>query len=409
MIRAVFFGLFVSGLVCGSAAAQADDKPTDAATELAKAYQKKMEYVMQLRRENEERMAKLDEKIEKLDKELMGFETGKEFGDNLRNTVFQRYTKERELLKNAVLANPEDVKGQIETGRALNVMLISMGELIRRQKMFGSQIDPEFDHFRKMASDILNITPEDTKSITLKTNAPGEKLTLAMGADHPLKFELLPALLRREPFLPLVKKLEKAGDRALEDLRGGEPVKPESEAAMLEAMNDVVAEYTKFVRETRTSHSTDDISAALRAQSFIRNLKGTTRIFSEASRVQDVQAPKFAGGPFDDFLLHMTTNNLRFGPATNQRQREYYMKLFYSMRLYFYDLAMMDRLRTASKEELASLKVEQKALTETLYDGKAEQAIKDALQAQGEIERWGAIREAMRLGVSLPAPPAEKE
>ena len=119
------------------------------------------------------------------------------------------------------------------------------------------------------------------------------------------------------------------------------------------------------------------------------NLKGTVRIFTEASRVSEVQAPPFAGGTIDDLMVYMTKNNLRFGPCTTQRQGEFQMKLFQAMRLYFYDLAAIDRIRQAKKDELTSLEHENKRMTEYLYSGEMEASIDCALELENAIPfRW---------------------
>ena len=410
MTRITLACLIVSSVAVGPSFGQADDTPQSGAKGLIEAYRKKNEYIMQIRRENEAKMARLEGEIEKLDKELVGFETGKEFQPALKNTIFERYSKERERLRNAVLANPEEVKGQIETGRALNVMLVAMGDKIRHQRFVKSSGDPNFDKFRKMTAELMTLSGEDSKLIGIRTNNAGEKLTLAIGADHPLKFSLLPTLLRREPFKELMLKLERTGDKALDELRSGEPVSAETEADMLEKMNEVVGAYRKFVRDIRKSGDLNDFSAALRSQAFVTNLKGTVRIFTEASTLREIQAPAFAGGPFDDLLLHMTSHNLRFGPATNQRQRELYGRLFHAMRLYFYDLALMERLRVSSQEELAALQNEQKALTTSLYDGRNEERLNEALRHEHGIEMWSAIKQALLLqgaGIApvMPDPP----
>jgi len=404
MTRTLLLGAAVALVVAGRAAAQADETPRGAAAELSKAYQEKIKYFDQVRKENRERMAKLEVEIEKLDKELSGFETGKEFEDKLRGTVFERYAQERERLRNAVLANPEEIKTAVETGRGLNVILVAMGDWIRRQKFEGDNAkpDPKYDQFRKMAAELLLISADDMKDIPFKTNTAGEKLTLAIGADHPLKFALLPSLLRREEFEPRVKELEKTGDRALDELRKGEPVSPDTERDMITAMEGVFAEYKKFVRKAGKDRNTNDLAAALRAQAFVTNLKGTVRVFTEASRLNEVQLPPFYGGSIEDLMVYMTKHNLRFGACTTQRQREFQMKLFQALRLYFYDLAAMDRIRSASREELTRLDNENRKMSEALYNGEMEKAITRAAELEAATEASRLATEAIKRGLAPP-------
>jgi len=41
----------------------------------------------------------------------------------------------------------------------------------------------------------------------------------------------------------------------------------------------------------------NDLAAALRAQAFVTNLKGTVRVFTEASRLNEVQLPPSTAAP----------------------------------------------------------------------------------------------------------------
>ncbi len=102
--------------------AQPEASPATTSQLLADAAKRREEMREQLRVENEAKLKVLQQQLDELDKELVGFKAGDEASGDLKRTIFDRHIQDRKIMQARVLADPENItKGGLKP--SLNLML----------------------------------------------------------------------------------------------------------------------------------------------------------------------------------------------------------------------------------------------------------------------------------------------
>jgi hypothetical protein len=249
-----------------------------------------------------------------------------------------------------LLSRDEATKGAIARGTALNFFLEKLGA-------------PAFDHalYREMTKQkqsladpqkpakLLNQGSEGdyslaesiTRHIRYTRGSTGAKLTGRLN-EGPLDLAW-PAVLRSDGFASMTRRIEKARDKALDELRSGKPIGSAAGDELLEAVNSL----NRRVASEKKS-SGHDLWRWVLAERFVKILMGGAYRLVEARTLDDVVVDTFKAGTIEELLAFMHRNNLRFAEADANGEPAY--STIAEMMIRYY--ADLEALRSAVTEEL---------------------------------------------------------
>jgi hypothetical protein len=346
----------------------------------------------QERRIVEKEMAKRKFRIDQMKWALGKYESGATLlkDDHLDQQRRHRLMRVRQVWKDKYLHVPEECRGEIRSGRALNFVLDACGAMALDHQLFLESVGradqlwggigeggvlpqsarTENDRIldrtgatdRRIAlvkeiSGHPRFTREDLKKVTILMGLTGDKLNSRMDEVLPLKgLDELLALGHAE-YRPHIAAIRTAKNEGLELLKHGNPATGEiqsrltSHADMLLALveknkRDYFAELqarsqTPTRRAAPTSEQMRKGNQYVRCLDLLKGLRGGIARFNAAVTISDVRPKSF---PPDDrqrvsamqVLAFMCRNGYRFGEATSPAEATY-QALFLEMTNYYRD------------------------------------------------------------------------
>jgi hypothetical protein len=250
-----------------------------------------------------------------------------------------------------LLSRDEATKGAISRGSALNFFLEKLGapafdhalyrELTKQKQSLAGPQRPE--KLLTQGSEGEFVLDESTTGhIRYTRGSTGAKLTGRLN-EGPLDLAW-PAVLRSEGFTPLTRRIEKARDKALDELRSGKPVSSAAGDELLEAVNSLCRRLTA----EKLKNSGNELWRWVLAERHGKLLMGGAYRLVEARTLDDAVVDTFKSGTIEELLAFMHRHNLRFAEADANGESAY-NSIAEMMIRYYSDL---EALRGAVAEEL---------------------------------------------------------
>jgi hypothetical protein len=250
-----------------------------------------------------------------------------------------------------LLSRDEATKGAIARGSALNFFLEKLGapafdhalyrELTKNKQSLAGPQRPE--KLLNQGSEGEYVLDESiTRHIRYTRGSTGAKLTGRLN-EGPLDLAW-PAVLRSDSFGPLTRRIEKARDKALEELKSGKPVSSAAGDELLDAVNSLFRRLTA----EKLKNAGNELWRWVLAERFAKILMGGAYRLVEARTVDDVVVETFKAGTIEELLAFMHRHNLRFAEADANGESAYNSIAEMMIRYY----ADLEALRGAVAEEL---------------------------------------------------------
>jgi hypothetical protein len=172
--------------------------------------------------------------------------------------------------------------------------------------------------------------------------------------DGALPLNWPPLLATTPQFQSHLKAMDAAKAKGLAELKAGQGIKPETQAALLAAADQLQHQWERFKAEAFQvkGKSTVDCRLYMSAMSFLPALRSGVLRFIEARELSDVEpTATFRGDRIDELLVYMSRQGLRFAPA--DRNSEYVHDVLYRQSVDYY--SKFNALRIAVQAEEAQV------------------------------------------------------
>ncbi len=302
------------------------------------------------------------------------------------NRRFAQWETARQQYRDLFLRFPEQSRGAVASGRALNFFLDSCGGVAADIRLTDEKLKdtlavlrhehpmaegPDRERIEALMRDIETrrdvlfrvggkefITPYIRDRLIFQRGLTGPKLTISSHPEDgalPLNW---PPLLKNNPkYDHYLREMETAKYEALNELRGGMPVSSAVQSRMLSAADEI---YLQFEHEIKDFHQAFDkynkfdFDQFRRTKQFVHNLRAGVSRFVHAREIADVEPSKFEGKTIEDLLVYMMEQGLTFGQADANSEPAY--KLVYEQLVDFYvNLHGLRRATLETDNEVAQL------------------------------------------------------
>jgi predicted nucleic acid-binding Zn-ribbon protein len=262
--------------------------------------------------------------------------------------------RDRELYQ--FLQFPERSANAIESGRALNALMVQVGPAAF-QNSETRKIRPESTLPLTEAGGYTNVDSALAEQITWQDNVTGAKLT-GEGSKGPLDLGW-PSVLREERWKEHRKQFEDARDKALAELSSPAGLSPESDLELRESIASLNAAFAAYRRDW-TSSDDPDLDRALEYQRICAGTHHIEKLVMGAYQLVERKLAKyetlgrepFEGGTIEAYMAYFQRYNLRFAPAS-PGHRSAYHRLFTMMVRYYMDVKMAVNLERQLGRELS--------------------------------------------------------
>lgn len=262
--------------------------------------------------------------------------------------------REKEIYR--LLQFPEKSGGGIESGRALNALLESLGpaamENNARRKITPDEALPLTE-----PPELIRVDKALAEEITWQDNTLGAK-SIGQGNRGVLDLDW-PTILREERWNSYRARIDEGRKKALAEIFSSTAVSTEVDADLRTAVADLNTDFAAF----RSDWVESDHPGVDRAAEYRRICDGARHIqklvtgayqLSELTPAQAAYRASFPGGSIEEYLAYLQRNNLRFAAAAPPHRSAYY-KVFGMMVRYFLDEKMALNLERDLDGELSHL------------------------------------------------------
>lgn len=315
---------------------------------------------------------------------------------------------------------PEDSRGQIWSGRALNHFLQLCGGVALRHEFLRDQLDEEATELQRLIDtpelaeedrlrlasrleevavrlDLLNelkglsvLTAADRQSLKLQRGSSQEALSVdAEGKPRSVQWSVF-ATLPDSEFGQIQEQISSLHEKFIQELKdSGEPdlVIGDELLQAVDGLDEQFQEYrVRYARGDLAGKKTGLFTAQLyRAKSMIEQLRiDTVAMMTARSSDQVFLAEKFDGSTVEALMAHAARNSLTFSEA-NQLERPTYEKVYREMVRYYLTLHAVAQAIDRDEDRIAPLADREQDLMAIEY----ENSLKD-LQGLVHVSDGGA-------------------
>jgi hypothetical protein len=340
--------------------------------------------------------------------------------------LHKRWQRSRDIARQQFLKFPEQSRGAIKTGRALNAFLDLCGEAARQQQLFQRQAaetratleaeiaaleqaeaSAERDARLARAKGRLQVAVEreellkdlrgrtklseyDCSRIKCLQGVAGPKMAQSVAGD-PMPLDW-PFLLRGDRYKEHRAAIEAGKQRAIQEIVTAGGMVPKTFEELTEDIERLASAFAKgkqvFLhgrrqegQAARTDLQGQGAGAApgsespgaiswvphyLETERFIQGLRYSIVRLAAARGEQDVRTARFEGETVEELMAFMVDHNLRFDQSDINSESTY-EKLFRAMNEYYLDLYALQLAEQAEQRQVEALKVREEQLRDIVY------------------------------------------
>ncbi len=268
------------------------------------------------------------------------------------------WQRQRDLELYQLVQFGERSGGNIESGRALNALLESLGAAALQNSEV-RRLKPEAALPLTAPAAIIEVNRALFDEIKWKDNTLGAA-GVGQGNRGPLEGLDWPPILREERWKPYRDHIDDARSRATADIKSSGFITEKTDVDFRGAVNELNKDFAEF----RSKWCSNNQAAGNRSlewqrlcggRDHIRELVTAAYHAAELTPAQVSYRETFNGGSIEDFIAFFRRNNLSVEPAA-PAHRSAYHKLFNMMVRYYLDERLAVNLERELDKELGTLK-----------------------------------------------------
>ncbi len=320
--------------------------------------------------------------------------------DQKDSPYLARIQDQRRVFLSRIANFPWESRGAIASGRALNELIQQTGPTAASRVRRKAHLAANRNDFRgapvlkDLSTESFNL--DILKNVRFSRGLMGPKITQKIGRDI-LDLDW-PYVLRSPEYLYLTRPIERAREKALGELRAGDPVSMSTGAELLNAVDRLRSRLLKDRRNAATDGYQKYRHYKIGYQ-HAEVLAQSASQFVYATELSQVEMKPFGGRTVEEFVAYVHGNGLRFARAEPLGQ-DAYLRLFEAILTYHVNVRYLQLAiaKEENKEEEIERRIRDLDQLESLVRA---QSVDDILrQAQRDPSVAGALRDSPRY---LPA------
>ncbi len=260
--------------------------------------------------------------------------------------------REKEIYR--LLQFPEKSSGSIESGRALNAMLESVGAAALQNAEM-RRVKPEMAIPLTEPDELLAVEKRLADEITLQDNTLGAKICF-QGSRELLDLDW-PPVLREDRWKEYRAEFEEARKSALAEVALSGYVSDGTDHRLRAAVQKLNRDFTDYRKDWFQGEHVE-VNRAMEVNRLFDGSRHIEKLVMGAGKVAELTPEQvsyrelFQGGSIEDWLAFLRRNNLRIAGAAPAHRSAYY-KLFSMMVRYYLDEKMAINIQRNLERELS--------------------------------------------------------